>query len=247
MRKDIFSGAGLGLLVGVIIGISIAELTGIILGALTSLLAAFFGLRSNSEGEKGNQLVIGSFSFTCVLAIFLGLLIRTHNFLAPSLASQIKEYELASFDSAEIREIILLKEFGIIPEGYSFSKEARQMNRNSILMADETSETYNVQLASLNFENGIKQLTNANNWLQDFRLSYLSPLSRPDNVLINRKAIYTPDYVKYGIETLAARNQVFMGLFVAIDNQLNPMNMMFYDPEEVTRYNLAVQLMTFTF
>ncbi|MFN8257844.1 MAG: hypothetical protein U0W24_19260 [Bacteroidales bacterium] len=142
MKKEIFSGLGLGLLIGIIIGLSIAEVTGIILGALTSLLAAFFGLRSTLDGEKGNQLIIGTFSFSCVLSIFLGLFIRTHNLLAPSLTSQIKEYKLASFDSNEIKKIILLKEFGLVPEGSSFSKEAKQSTEKSVLMTSNNQELY---------------------------------------------------------------------------------------------------------
>jgi len=59
MKRDLISGFALGLLVGLLIGLSIAQVTGIILGALTSLLAAFFGLRPDKEGETGNKVVIG--------------------------------------------------------------------------------------------------------------------------------------------------------------------------------------------
>ena len=55
MKRDLISGFALGLLVGLLIGLSIAQVTGIILGALTSLLAAFFGLRPDKEGETGNE------------------------------------------------------------------------------------------------------------------------------------------------------------------------------------------------
>lgn len=142
MKKEIFAGIGLGLLVGTIIGLSIAEVTGIILGALTSLLAAFFGLRSGKEGETGNQIVIGTFSLVCVLSIFFGLFIRTHNLLTPSLENEVKEYKAAYFDSAEIKRIILFKHIGLIPEGYSFSKDAIQTSQNSVLMAGDEGAIY---------------------------------------------------------------------------------------------------------
>jgi hypothetical protein len=135
MKKNIFAGLGLGLLIGTIIGLSIAQVTGIILGALTSLLAAFFGLRSNKDGEIGNQIIIGTFSISCLLSIFFGLYIRTHNLLSPSLSSEIKEYKNAYFDTAEIKKIILFKELGLIPDGYNFSKEKKQTNRQTALMA----------------------------------------------------------------------------------------------------------------
>lgn len=146
MKKNIFAGIGLGLLTGTIIGLSIAEVTGIILGALTSLLAAFFGLRANKEGERGNQIIIGTFSVTCLVSIFFGLFIRTHNLLSPSLASEIKEYKDAYFDTVEIKKIILFKELGLIPNGYSFSKEAKQLNRQSLLMAGDNNS---MELCSL--------------------------------------------------------------------------------------------------
>lgn len=137
MKKEIFAGLGLGLLIGIIIGLSIAEVTGVILAALTSLLAAFFGLRSGNEGEKGNQVVIGTFGFSCILAILMGIYIRTHNSFSPSTENDIAAYKKIQFSDKEIREIILFKEFGLIPEGLTFSKDAKQNNKASVLMADD--------------------------------------------------------------------------------------------------------------
>lgn len=142
MKKEIFAGIGLGLLIGTIIGLSIAQVTGIILGALTSLLAAFFGLRSSKDGETGNQITIGTFSLTCVFSIFFGLFIRTHNLLTPSLENQINEYKIAHFDTSEIKKIILFKELGLVPAGQSYSKDAIQTNRNSVLMTADQKSLY---------------------------------------------------------------------------------------------------------
>lgn len=142
MKKEIYSGISLGLLIGVIIGLSIADVTGIILGSLTSLLAAFFGLRASKDGEIGNKITIGTFSIACVISIFIGLYFRTHNLLTPSLSEEIKELKEASFNDKEIKQIILFKEFGLIPEGSTFTKEAIQTNRNTVLMADERSTLY---------------------------------------------------------------------------------------------------------
>ncbi|GAA0549991.1 hypothetical protein [Chitinophaga japonensis] len=136
MKKELFAGIGLGLLTGIIIGLSIAEVTGIILGALTSLLAAFFGLQGSREGEAGNQLIIGTFGFTCVLAIFAGLYMRTHNVLAPSPDASLRAYRAAGFDTSEIKKIVLFRELGLVPEGYTFSKEAKQAG-STVLMAKD--------------------------------------------------------------------------------------------------------------
>ena len=137
MKKEIFAGLGLGLLIGLIIGLSIAEVTGVILAALTSLLAAFFGLRSSIDGEKGNQIIIGTFGFSCILAILLGIFIRTHNSFSPSIENDIETYKKAKLTDKEVKDLILFKEFGLVPDGLTFSKEAKQNNRESVLMADK--------------------------------------------------------------------------------------------------------------
>lgn len=131
MKKQIFAGAGLGLLVGGIIGLSISETTGIILGALTSLLAAFFGLRSSKDGEEGNQLVIGSFGFACIMGIVFGIFVRTHQYLAPSIKSEMSAYLEAGFDSTEAKEIILISKFGIKSEGIEVVENTSLRNTTS--------------------------------------------------------------------------------------------------------------------
>lgn len=136
MAKQIFAGIGLGLLTGILIGLSISEVVGVLIGALAALLAGFFGLRGNKDGETGNQLIIGSFGITCVIAIFIGIYCRVHNVMAPSLAEQVELYRKASFDSVEIKKIILAKELGILPDGSKFSKEVMQA-KGSVLMGNE--------------------------------------------------------------------------------------------------------------
>jgi len=144
MKRDIFSGIALGLLVGVLIGLSIAQVTGIILGALTSLLAAFFGLRPDKEGETGNKVIIAYFSISCFLAIFGGIFMRTHDLLAPSLEHEIAQYKKANFTDSEIKEILYVKKFGLLTNpNLSFNKDAATLNasKSTLLMADESQLT----------------------------------------------------------------------------------------------------------
>lgn len=142
MKKDIFAGVCLGLLVGSIIGLSIAEVTGIILGTLTSLLTAFFGLRPTKEGESGNKVIIGSFSLICLLGILGGMYLRNNNSFAPSLADEIKEYKQAQFTPEEIRNIIMIKRFGLVPQQYEFVAEAKSKGDQTVLMADEMGNAF---------------------------------------------------------------------------------------------------------
>lgn len=139
MKKDAFAGIGLGLLVGTIIGLSIAQVTGIILAALTSILAAFFGFKETKDAGRGNQIIIGTFGFTCLIAILLGVFLRTHNAFSPSLSQNLQAYKEANFSNEEIKKIMLFKDLGIVPEGYTFSKEAKEAGKatQSVLMAGE--------------------------------------------------------------------------------------------------------------
>lgn len=155
MKNKIFSGIGLGLLTGTIIGLSIAQVTGIILGALTSLLSAYFGLRDNKEGETGNQVIIGWFGLTCAISIFLGMYIRTHNLIAPSFDNEIKKYQAASFDTAEIKKILLFKELGLVPEGYNFSKDAKA--GSSVLMT----ELADLPICQINTQSSLQDIEEA--------------------------------------------------------------------------------------
>lgn len=142
MKKDIFAGIGLGLLVGGIIGLSIAEVTGLILGALTSILTAFFGLRPTKEGETGNKIIIGAFSLICLLAILGGMFLRTNNAFSPSLEEEINSYKNADFTVEEIKNILMVKKFGLVPHEYQFIAEAKTISDQTVLMADETEQLY---------------------------------------------------------------------------------------------------------
>ncbi len=158
-NREVFSGIGLGLLVGLIIGLSIAEVSGIILGALTSLLAVFFGLKPESESGSSKSITIGSFSFSCVIAICFGLFMRANNVLTPSIENEVKEYQLANFDNAEIKQIILLKKLGIVPQGYTFSKDAIQSSSNTVLMSGDEQQKF--LCGAINSESSLEEIKNA--------------------------------------------------------------------------------------
>lgn len=142
MKKDIFAGLSLGFLIGGIIGLSIEHVTGIILGALTSLLAAFFGLKPNKEGVIGNQIIIGTFGITCMISILGGLYIRTNNILSPSIKKDIDIYQQAQFTKDEIKRIILVKKLGLIPNGFNFNEAARSLKDDAVLMSEEHQKIY---------------------------------------------------------------------------------------------------------
>jgi hypothetical protein len=135
MKKEIFAGFSMGALIGVIIGLSIAQVTGIVLGAFTSLLAAFFGLKEDGRSEPGNRMIIGTFCISCLLSIFLGLYVRTHDLLSPSIPSEVDAYaKTGLFNRQEMKQIILYKELGIVSKDVKVDNK-KNSYQSSVLMS----------------------------------------------------------------------------------------------------------------
>ncbi|WP_343851873.1 hypothetical protein [Algoriphagus jejuensis] len=140
MKKDIFAGVFLGLLIGFMVGLSMSNVTGLILGALTSLLAAFFGFKENSQSARGNQVLIGTFSLSCLIAVFFGIYMRTQNVLSPSLNEEVKVYQELGFSTDEIKKIVLLEKTGLVPKDFEFNKDAKSFLGETVLMASSSNE-----------------------------------------------------------------------------------------------------------
>lgn len=129
MKNQIFAGLGLGLLTGFIIGLSVSEVTGVILGALVSLLAAFFGLREKRGDDTANHFLMGAFGVFCVTGIIFGVITRTHKWLAPDLNSKYEDYKSLEFLSAdEAKKIFLSRELGYEFKGDTLVNTKKPVN-----------------------------------------------------------------------------------------------------------------------
>ena len=111
---QIFSGVGLGALVGLLVALSTDHVVGSVIAALVALLAGFFGL-SKVEVDKGWR--IGSFGFACIAGVIVGLMIRNGGDLLPSVASQMKEWKSAGYSEQQARELVALQRLGVKPGG----------------------------------------------------------------------------------------------------------------------------------
>ncbi len=114
----LFSGTGIGLLIGVLMGISVTPTVAVIIGALASGLAILLGL-NDQHFNNAKAVRIGGFGFACVLGIYLGLYARTHQMLSPdaapppSLAEQKAEYVAVGFNDREALDFIAFQRFKI--------------------------------------------------------------------------------------------------------------------------------------
>jgi hypothetical protein len=98
---DVFSGAGLGLLLGVIMGMAHSPVVAIVAGAITSVLAVFLGLEGGDSklsalaNVRLNGVRIGSFALATVIGLFLGLYVRINNPLVESPMVQLQRWHEA--------------------------------------------------------------------------------------------------------------------------------------------------------
>src|SRR5688500_20396205 len=103
VRGQIFSGIGLGALVGRWVALSTAHVVGSVIAALTALLAGFFGLSNTQVDTSGWR--IGSFGFACIIGVIAGLWIRNGGELLPTVESQIGEWTSAGYPEEQAREL----------------------------------------------------------------------------------------------------------------------------------------------
>lgn len=107
-----FGGAGIGLLFGVIMGTSVTPTVATMLGALTALLAGILGLNDNMFNDA-KAARVGAFGVACVVGAYMGLYVRSHNVLAPSMLDLKQDYLDVGFTEKQALNFIAMKEFGM--------------------------------------------------------------------------------------------------------------------------------------
>jgi len=123
LATQILSGVGLGLLLGMIAGLSVSPVVQVILGALVTVVTGFLGLQAApadgaASGVLGNlkinEVRIGSFAFACVAGILCGLFIRSN---APftSITHDVKKWTDAGYSEPEARQNVAFQLLGFKP------------------------------------------------------------------------------------------------------------------------------------
>jgi hypothetical protein len=149
----LFSGSGIGLLVGAIVGLSVSHVVGIVLGSLTALLAAFLGLKDSKRGDGTNStetecrsnmkwLRTGAFGFFCTIGILLGIFIRTHGILSVPIDQKLSKWTSAGYVPAQARHFVVYEELGLKPRDWEIADvEAITRRRHeSVLFSQAGSE-----------------------------------------------------------------------------------------------------------
>jgi hypothetical protein len=114
MIGQLFAGVGLGLLVGMLVGLSSSPVVSVVVGALAAGIITLLGFvpsaKSSEPGSvEGSVVRLGSFGIVCTAAILAGLFIRTHNSFSPSIAQQVDEVRKAGYSDEESRKWVAAK------------------------------------------------------------------------------------------------------------------------------------------
>ncbi len=104
-RLDVFGGTGIGLLTGLLVGLSTSPIVGTVLGGILTLGVLWLGFEEVrkaglEDSDPATKLLarrsismrMGCFGLACAGGVLAGLYLRTNNALAPSIRSQRDEW-----------------------------------------------------------------------------------------------------------------------------------------------------------
>ncbi|MFC1560543.1 hypothetical protein ACFL3W_01210 [Pseudomonadota bacterium] len=125
----------MGLLLGLIMGLSVSPTTKIVLGVIAAGLGTFLGFdksafkgssASDNQPDRSSflrELRVGSFGFAVVAGILLGMTIRTNELLSPTIVESVEKWTEAGYHPTVARQFVALERLRIDPK----SGEVREM------------------------------------------------------------------------------------------------------------------------
>lgn len=142
---EVFAGASLGGLVGLLLGLSSSELVGIVVSALTALLGAYFGLKDNSSNTplQGARLLrVGTFGVSCIVAVLVGLFLRSNNVLGISPEELAESWRKAGFERSDAGQLAAYQRLGLMKGNWRGSEDQKiasiQATSLGILFSDQS-------------------------------------------------------------------------------------------------------------
>lgn len=115
--EQIFPGAGIGLLVGMLVGLTLTPVVSGLLTTLGGLLAAILGLAGEGSGPMSKVRVnggrIGAFGFACVLGVLGGMTLRIKDVLATPVRKEVAAWTGAGYPEEEARRFVAFARTGL--------------------------------------------------------------------------------------------------------------------------------------
>jgi len=134
---ELAAGGGLGLLVGFLLGLSVAQVIGGVIAALAALLGGFLGLSGAPTGDRAWR--IGAFGLLCAIGVALGLAVRAGNLLSPSVSGDVGAWTAAGYSGAEARSYVAYQRLGVKPVTMTLTAPPAPTARSSALFAGTSS------------------------------------------------------------------------------------------------------------
>jgi hypothetical protein len=132
---DLAAGTGLGLLVGMLLGLSVTQVVGGVVAALSALLAGFLGLAP--RGGEDRAWRTASFGLACVAGILAGLAIRSGALLAPSVEQDVLQWQRAGYPRDQALQFVAFQRLGIKPAGTTTAPPPPPGATSNALFADK--------------------------------------------------------------------------------------------------------------
>lgn len=123
---NVLAGVSIGALTGALVGLSVSQVVGSVVGGLVALLGTFIGMRSDGDSQPLGQVSrvrIIAFSVGALLGIAGGVLARTHDVLAPTVASRIDKWRDAGVDRTVAQGLVVYERLGLVPKGWTESEK----------------------------------------------------------------------------------------------------------------------------
>lgn len=136
---EVAAGMGLGLLVGVLLGLSSTGVVGGVVTALAAVLAAFLGLSGTGASSKGmsvGRARIAAFGFACTLGVGLGLATRAHDWLSEPIGVQVERWRHAGASPADAIDFVAWQRLGVMPHGRTIGEVPKPSAAQTVLFAN---------------------------------------------------------------------------------------------------------------
>jgi hypothetical protein len=97
MVLQLLAGAGIGLLLGLLVGLSSSHVVATVVGAVAGGLLILLGFNSSKDDSSATPPAtawrLAGFGFACSLALIVSVWIRAHHSLSPPVKDQVKELD----------------------------------------------------------------------------------------------------------------------------------------------------------
>ena len=123
-------------MVGLLLGLAVAEVVGGVIASLAALLGAYLGLRADGEtaGAASRAYRMMGFGFLCAAGVLLGVAIRANNWLAPTPQQMIERWTVAGYPLPQARELVAYERLGIAVEGWQLNQSKGAAARASSVL-----------------------------------------------------------------------------------------------------------------